>query len=250
MRTFLILFRKELKTFFYTPFGWVVVAFVILMNGISLSMAMKGFRDSAAQDSLVYVAFHTPVFWFYFLFIFPLLTMRSFAGEERGGTLETLLTAPVQTWQVVASKFSAAYLFYALLWLPTLLQLKLFELTTELPPAYDSGSVLGTYAILLLMGALFVAIGCFASALTSSQIIAGIITIFLLILQNFLGYVTVIWGENFPGAVIFNYVSNQQHLHYFSKGLLDTRPLAYYLSCAAFTLFLTYQVVDFRRWRK
>lgn len=250
MRTFLILFRKELKGFFYSPFGWVVIAFVILMNGISLSMAMKGFRDSAAQDSLVYVAFHSPVFWFYFLFIFPLITMRTFAGEERSGTLETLLTAPVRTWQVVLSKFAASYFFYALLWVPTLLQLKIFELTTHLPPAYNSGAVLGTYLIILLMGALFVAIGCLASALTSSQIIAGIITISLLILQNFLGYVTVIWGENFPGAQAFHYISNQQHLHYFAKGLIDSRPVVYYLSTAAFTLFLTYQLVDFRRWRK
>jgi ABC-2 type transport system permease protein len=126
----------------------------------------------------------------------------------------------------------------------------LFELTTELPPAYDGGAMLGTYAILLLMGGLFVAIGCLASALTSSQIIAGIITIFLLILQYLLGYVTVIWGENFPGAAAFHYISNQQHLHYFSMGVLDSRPIVYYLSSAAFILFLTYQVVDFRRWRK
>jgi len=250
MRTFLILFRKELKSFFFSPFGWVVMAFVVLMNGISLSMAMKGFRDSAAQDSLVYVAFHTPVFWFFFLFIFPLITMRSFAGEERSGTLETLLTAPVHTWQVVISKFSASYVFYALLWVPTLLQLKLFDLTTQLPPAYNGGAVLGTYSIILLMGGFFVAIGCLASSLTSSQIIAGILTIFLLILQNFLGYVTVIWGENFSGAGAFHYISNQQHLHSFAKGVLDSRPVVYYLSMAAFTLFLTYQVVDFRRWRK
>ena len=88
------------------------------MQGLSLSTAMKGFRDTPVKDSLVYVTFHTPLFWFYFLFIFPLITMRLFAEEERAGTLETLLTAPVRTWQVVLSKYAAAMIFYTVLWLP------------------------------------------------------------------------------------------------------------------------------------
>ena len=99
MRLFRILTLKELNGYFLTPFGWVILAFVTLMQGISLSTAMKGFRDTPVRDSLVYVTFHTPLFWFYFLFIFPLIT-----EEERSGTLETLLTAPVRTWQVVFSK--------------------------------------------------------------------------------------------------------------------------------------------------
>ena len=119
MRLFLILLRKELKGYFLTPFGWVVLAFVTVMQGSRLSTAMKGFRDTPVQDSLVYVTFHTPLFWFYFLFIFPLITMRLFAEEERTGTLETLLTAPVRTWQVVLSKYAAAMIFYTVLWIPS-----------------------------------------------------------------------------------------------------------------------------------
>jgi ABC-2 type transport system permease protein len=250
MRLFRILVLKELKGFFLTPFGWVVLVFVTLMQGISLSTAMKGFRDTPVKDSLIYVTFHTPLFWFYFLFIFPLITMRLFAEEERNGTLETLLTAPVRTWQVVASKYFAAMIFYALLWLPSLVQFKLFEWVTGLPPAWTGGALGGTFAVLMLMGAAFTAVGCFASALTSSQIIAGIITIGLLVIQYFVGYVTVIWGESFVGASLFHYISSQQHLHYFASGLFDSRPFVYYLSVTVFVLFLTYQVVDFRRWRK
>ena len=190
MRLFRILTFKELKGYFLTPFGWIVLAFVAVMQGVSLSTAMKGFRDTPVRDSLVYVTFHTPLFWFYFLFIFPLITMRLFAEEERSGTLETLLTAPVRTWQVVFS------------------------------------------------------------ALTSSQILAGILTIGLLVIQYFLGFVTIIWGESFAGAAFFHYISSQQHLHYFASGLFDTRPVVYFLSVAVFTLFLTYHVVDYRRWRR
>lgn len=250
MRLFHILTLKELKGYFLTPFGWVVLAFVTIMNGISLSSAMKGFRDTPVKDSLVYVVFHSPLFWFYFLFIFPLITMRLFSEEERTGTLETLLTAPVKTWQVVFSKYAAAMVFYTLLWVPAFVQFKMFEWTTQLPPAWTPGAMLGVFTILMLMGAAFTAVGCLASALTSSQIIAGIFTIGLLVIQYFLGFVTVIWGESFAGASLFHTISTQQHLHYFATGLFDTRPVIYFLSVAVFVLFLTYQVVDYRRWRR
>lgn len=250
MRSLLILYRKELKGFFLSPFGWVVLAFVIAMHGVSISTAMKGYRDTPLRESLVYVTFHHPIFWFYFLFIFPLLTMRLFAEEDRSGTLETLLTAPVRTSHVVLAKYAAAFTFYAFLWLPSLLQFKVFDWITGLPPAWSPGALTGAYLCLALMGALFLAVGCLASALTSSQIIAGIVTVGLLVIQYFLGYVTVIWGESFRGAAIFNHISGQQHLHYFCQGLIDSRPVAYYLSATVFMLFLTYQVVDFRRWRR
>lgn len=250
MRLFRILTLKELKSYFLTPFGWVVLAFVTIMQGISLSTAMKGFRDTPVKDSLVYVTFHTPLFWFYFLFIFPLITMRLFAEEERSGTLETLLTAPVKTWQVVFSKYTAAMIFYAVLWIPCVIQFKMFDWVTQLPPAWTPAALAGALSVILLMGAAFTALGCLASALTSSQIIAGILTIGLLVIQYFLGYVTVIWGESFAGAPFFHYISAQQHLHYFANGLFDTRPVVYYLSMAIFILFLTYQVVDYRRWRR
>ena len=250
MRLLRILTVKELKGYFLTPFGWVILAFVTVMQGVSLSTAMKGFRDTPVKDSLVYVAFHSPLFWFYFLFIFPLITMRLFAEEERAGTLETLLTAPVRSWQVVLSKYVAAMVFYSILWLPALVQFHLFVWLTDLPPAWPPGAMLGMAAVLLLMGSAFTAVGCLASALTSSQIIAGLITIGLLVIQYFLGFVTVIWGESFAGAAFFHYISSQRHLHYFASGLLDTRPVVYFLSVAVFVLFLTYQVVDFRRWKR
>jgi hypothetical protein len=91
------------------------------------------------------------------------------ADEERSGTLETLLTAPVRTWQVVLSKYIAAMVFYSLLWIPAYLQFKAFSWFTDIPPAYSEGALLGSFAILFLMGAAFTAIGCLASALTSSQ---------------------------------------------------------------------------------
>jgi len=250
MRLFRILTFKELKGFFLSPFGWVILGFVTVMQGLSLSTAMKGFRDTPVKDSLVYVTFHTPLFWFYFLFIFPLITMRLFAEEERSGTLETLLTAPVRSWQVVASKYTAAMIFYSILWIPAVIQFKMFDWVTGLPPAWTPGALLGALTIILLMGAAFTAVGCLASALTSSQITAGIFTVGILVILHFLGYVTTIWGNSFAGASLFDYISSRQHLHFFARGRFDSAPAIFYLSLAVFLLFLTYQVVDFRRWRR
>ncbi len=250
MRLLFIMLHKELKGYFFNLFGWVVFAFVTVMQGAALSTAMKGFRDSPSQDSLVYSVYNTTLFWFWFLFIFPLITMRLFAEEERSGTLEGLMTAPVRTWQVVLSKYGAAMSFYTLLWIPSFIQFRMYEWVTDIPPAYAPGAMAGAYAILLLMGAAFTAVGCLASALTSSQIVAGLLTILFLLIQFFLGYVTVIWGESFRAAPMFHYISSQEHLHYFTRGLLDTRPVVYYLSVTVFMLFITYQIIDYRRWRR
>ncbi|MFK7851464.1 MAG: ABC transporter permease [Akkermansiaceae bacterium] len=249
MRILRILTRKELSSYFLTPFGWVVLAFVVIMQGLSLSSAMKGFRDTPVKDSLVYVTFHTPLFWFYFLFIFPLITMRLFSDEERSGTMETLLTAPIRNWQVVASKYLAAMIFYIVLWIPAWFQFQAFSWFTDIPPAYSEGALWGSFLILFLMGTTFTAIGCLASSMTSSQIIAGIMTITILVIHYFLGFVTVIWGDSFAGAGFFQYISVQQHLHYFTNGLIDSRPAVYYLSMSVLFLFLTHQVIDLRRWK-
>lgn len=250
MRVFFILYRKELRGFLLNPLGWMVMAFVVVMNGVALSTAMKAFSDTPMTHSLVYVAMHTPVFWFYFLFIFPLLTMKLFADEQRSGTLETLLTAPVKTWQVVLSKYTAALTFYGLLWIPSYIQFQLYPWITGLPPAWNKGAMLGTYSILLLMGAFFLAIGCLASSLTSNSIVAAILTLGILVLHYFLGFVTTIWGENFAGAALFQFISTKQHMHYFCSGLLDSRVAVFYLSLALLTIFLTFHVLDFRRWRR
>jgi ABC-2 type transport system permease protein len=250
MRVFSILYRKELRSYLLNPLGWIVIAFVIIMHGISLSTAMKAFSDTPMANSLVYVSMHTPVFWFYFMVIFPLLTMKLFADEQRSGTLETLLTAPVKTWQVVLSKYCAVLTFYCLLWVPSYFQFQFYTWTTDLPPAWNNGSLIGTYAILFLMGAFFLAIGCLASSLTSNSIVAAIVTLGLLLLNYFLGFVTTIWGENFAGAALFNYISSKQHLHYFCSGLLDTRVVVLYLSLTVLILALTFHVLDFRRWRR
>ena len=112
------------------------------------------------------------------------------------------------------------------------------------------GEVVGTYTIIFLMGMAFTAVGCLASSLTSSQIIAGLLTICFLMILFFVGYVPVIWGGAFQGVGLFHYISCQEHLALFAKGFVDTRPLIYYPTLTFVILFLTYQLVDYRRWKR
>lgn len=226
------------------------MAFVVIMHGVCLSMAVKAFSDDAKTASMVFITFHSPLFWFYFLFIFPLITMRQFSDEQRSGTLETLLTAPVKTSQVVLAKYFACLVFYTLMWVPSVFQFYAFPWVTHYPAAWTGGTIVGAYMIIFLLGTFFIAIGCLCSALTSNAIVAAIFTIAVLVFHHFLGFVTVIWGESFAGAGFFNAISTQLHFQDFCSGLINSKVIVYYLSMAALTVFFTFHVLDLRRWRK
>lgn len=249
MANLFTIFRKELKGFFLSPFGWIVLGLITFMQGLSMSNAMKALQDAPIRENLVYLVFHMPHFWFYFLFIFPLITMRLFAEEERTGTLETMLTAPVTTWQLILGKYGATLVFYIILWIPAFVQFQLFSVLTDVPSPFNTGSLLAAFLLILLMGSFFIAIGCLASSLTSSQIIAGIVSVGLLVIHYFLGYVTLIYGDRFPAAPLFRYIASNEHLRNFTKGLIDSRACVYYLTMAALFLFLTHHVINHRRWR-
>ena len=249
MRTFRILYFKELKTYFLTPFGWLIMAFAALMQGLILSATIKSFSSEAQSESLVHINFNSPFFWFYFIFLFPVLTMRLFSEESRSGTLEGLLTAPVRTWQVVLSKFGAAFTCFAVLWIPAVIHFKLFTVITDIPAPFTNGELMGALIIVFLMGALFTAIGCLASVMTSSQIIAGVVCVGLLLFHFLLGLVTTFFGDQLAAAPLFDFISVQNHLQAFSRGIIDTRPFVYYLTTTAFVLLLTHHLLDYRRWK-
>ncbi len=244
------LIKKEFRSFVQSPLGWVIFAYTIFMQGICLSTAMKSLTDTPLVENLVYVTYHTPNFWFFFLFLFPLITMRAFAEEENSGTLECLLTTPLETRHLVMAKFFARLLFYMLLWVPGILVFCLFGFITDLATPFMREVVFTSHLYLLILGAYFISLGCFASSLTGNQIIAGILTIGFLIIQYFLGFVTLIWGEQFQAAELFKLFSVQNHLRNACRGILDTSPLMLYILLTFFTLLLTHHTVNYRRWKK
>ena len=259
LATLRTIYAKEIKGYLGMPFGWVILACTMGLQGFWLQGVIQ-VMSKAKDEGVMYYMLDNVNFWFFFIFIFPLVTMRCFAEEERHGTLEGLLTAPVTTTQIVLGKYLAAYTFYLILWLPMLLYPWMSELGnvyTRLRYDIDAtGTVeyrvadwFGPYSILALSGLFFVALGLFCSSLTRSQIIAGVLCTCLMITYYFMGHVPVLWGE-FPAAPAFHYLSITEQVSAFSRGLIDSRPLVLYVSATIFMLALTKRVVDYRRWRR
>ena len=251
MRTTLILFRREFSAFFLSPVAYIVIALVMVLNGFSFQAAMTVLETAPSEGSLVTWTFNSRWFWLFYFFIFPLITMRLFAEERKLGTWEALLTAPVRTSQVILAKFGAALAFYLILWIPSAANFFLFDAitggATELPP----GALFGSYLVIFLMGLFHVAIGCFASALTSNQIVAAI-TCFTLCLVHFLvGMFAVYLGQGMTiefGEFYF-YFATVEHIRTFTSGLIDTRPMVYYVTFTLLFLAFTHQVLEYRRWK-
>jgi len=235
--------------YFKSPFGWIVLVFLLIMQGICLASSLKTYQESPTSISLFYLEFTNQIFLFFFVFMFSLITMKVFAEEERIGTREPLMTAPVRTWQVLLGKYFATYTYYIILWLPLLLHVQIFEIVAGTPAPILWSEVFSTFLFLWISGAFFCAIGCLASSLTSSQIIAGIITTAIITFYIFLGFLTQKWGDTFIASKFFNYIAFDKHLLRFTRGIVDTRTIALYLSLAVFTLTVTHHVIDFRRWK-
>ncbi|MEI9959872.1 MAG: ABC transporter permease [Limisphaerales bacterium] len=176
--------------------------------------------------------------------------MRLFALEKFTGTFETLMTTPVSDLQVVMAKFTAAIVFYMIMWLPMLACLFIVRHFTNQPGALDAGTIGGMYLGIFLVGCLFMALGCLASALTNSQMAAAMISFVLGVSLFSLGFL----ASAIPSVVqwqsqVISYFGLFEQMHDFARGVVDTRTVVFYVSLTFFFLFLTLRVVESRRWK-
>src|ERR1700752_1322719 len=176
MRKFSTLLAREVRSYFYSPIAYIVLVFFLLVSGVDFYFQISYMNQRPLTYSVQEAFFNSVFFWFAFVLIFPLITMRLFAEEFKLGTIEPLMTAPVRDWQVVLAKFGGALIFYIILWLPTLLYFVFFEKITNQSAAAAPGAYWGSYLILLLLGMFYLSVGCLASVLTKNQIIAAIIS--------------------------------------------------------------------------
>jgi len=252
MRVYLTLVRRELGGFFASFSGYLIIASVLLLLGLSLTDMLAKLNDDphgtmAPLTELIYSTFY---FWLILLLSAPVITMRSFAYEKGSGTYETLMTTPVSDLQVVLAKFSGALLFYILTWLPLTGCLAVVHYVTREPTLLDPWTTASTFSGIVLMGCFYISLGCFASALTRSQIIAAMISLviglglFILSLRSLVPAPSIDWA-----ARVFSYISVVEHMEDFARGLMDTRHVVFYLSLTLFFLFLTLKVVESRRWK-
>lgn len=250
MRKFLILWRREVAVYFRSPMAYVILFFFLLLTGFNFWSVLTAMNTSPTAVTVVEAYFNTVFFWFAFVLPFPLITMRLFAEEYKLGTIEPLMTAPVRDLQVLLAKYFGAVFFYAVLWAPTALYFLIFQWQTRLAPASSPGSLLGAYAMLLLIGLFYISIGCLASALTRNQVVAAIISFAAIVLMFSWGFLTRLFPNVSQLLRDFSdYFSPLNHLALFSQGLFDTRPIVFYLSLTFAVLFFTYQVFQFRRWK-
>src|SRR3954466_16224973 len=164
MRKFYTLLSREVRSYFYSPIAYVVLLFFLFVAGADFYFQLSFMNGKPVSYSVEEAFFNSIFFWFAFVLIFPLITMRVFAEEFKLGTIEPLLTAPVRDWQVVLSKFFGTLIFYLVLWLPTALYFLFFEKVTHQTAAGSWGAYWGSYLLLLLLGSFYLSIGCFASA--------------------------------------------------------------------------------------
>lgn len=243
-------FNRELKAYFSSVLAWVLVSVYLLIVGVIVAfsiedfadismMAMQGGRPANAMEQLVPPLLITMAFLL--LFFLPLLTMRLFAEERRSGTLDLLLTYPLTEAQILAGKFMASLTVVGMMLAFTLSGFVMLGRLTPLDwPVLGIG-----YLGLLLLSAAFLAFGMWASSLTSSQLVAAVLTY---------GGLLVLWilsGIDRSGALKerFGDLSALAHLTNMSKGVLDTQDLVYFLALATLFLFLTARVLESRKWR-
>ena len=250
MRNFFILLDREVKSYFYSPIAYIVLFFFLIVTGFNFYISVSLLNRGPSEVTVVEAFFNTVPFWIAYLLVFPLITMRSFAEEFKMGTIETLMTAPVRDWEVVLAKFFGTVVFYIILWLPSALYFVIFEWITKTQAAHALGAYVGSYLLLLLMGMFYLSIGCLASVLTGNQIIAAVISFCIITFLLFAGLLSFIVLSMTPvlrDAV--GYFSAIEHMGTFSKGVIDSRPIAYYITMTIFMLVLTHQAFQFRRWK-
>ena len=237
---------RELRAYFVSPLAYVILTFMLLINGGVFALIISHLNDPLASGLSPFELFFggTFLFWLMLLAIVPILTMRLIAEERRSGTLESLMTSAVSESQVVLGKYLAALAFYTFLWLPT----AAYAVIVGRYSTVDWGPVAGGYLGVFLIGALFLAIGVFGSSLTKNQIVAALVTFAILIGLFILIFLDGLLTGSTAKTVLghFNVV---EHMSEFNKGIVDTRRLVYYLSATFLFLFLATRMLAAKKWR-
>ncbi len=240
------LMLKEIRSFLNSVTGYLVIIVYLLVNGFVLWLFPGAFNilegSYASIDSLFIIS---P--WV-FMFLIPAITMRMFADEKRGGTMELLLTKPLTDMQIILSKFSAGVILVLLSLLPTIIYyFSVYQLGNPVGNI-DSGGAWGSYIGLLFLGASYVSIGVFASSLTENQIVSFLIALFLC-LAMFIGFDQLAEVGNFAESSLFilNLGINEHYIS-MSRGVVDSRDIVYFISVIAIFVLATQVVIQSRKW--
>ena len=229
------IFWKEVKSYFYSPIAYVLIGLFIVLTSIFFTfgnlLSMSGNFNGVLGNAIVFL-----------VFIIPILTMKIMAEDRKNGTEVLLLTSPASLTSIVVGKFLASYFVYVVLTAITFIYpIVLLAFGGQFTP-----SMVGGYIGFLLLGAAFISVGIFASALTESQVIAAVIGVVSLFVMYIAGSISTSIG----GVVgkILDWFSLLNRYDDFSNGILGLTPVVYYLSFVGVFLFLTVRIIEKRRW--
>ena len=256
MNVVLTTLKRELMAYFFSPVAYVIAVLFYLFRGLEIAGLTRTYETFPREvDGFTTNYIFQASTNFMIVLVPPILTMRCFAEEKRSGSLEVLLTAPVRELEIVLGKWLAALTFFAAIWLPTGLLLWVLTWSPFLASPLPFGPAFTSYVGLFVLGAMLLAVGCFTSSLTDNQLLASLsamlFNIALLALPG-------LANEHLPRAAADSAVARTlleqtnvyDHLqNWFTRGLIDTGHLAFYLGGAAFFLFLTVKALESRKWR-
>ena len=247
MRNIWTIARREYKHYFISPIAYIVAFTIILSVGIVFALNIlqanqPGQYGGYAPDTRII----TGPMIFLFVLSAPALTMRLLAEEQRTGTMETLLTAPLRDWELVTGKWLGAFLFMLTLIAITLIFS--FILHQVITPGIDQGLMISSYHGVILVIAAFLGIGVGISALFSNQLAAFFTTLITLVI---LWWLIGAPANLFPaGSDLFRYLDMQGHFYdTLNRGIINLSDVIYYLSLTALGLFTGSMAVEIRRWR-
>ena len=242
MKHFFTLLGHEVRMLLVNPGTYLAAMLFLLFMGFIFTSILENYSKTPQELSPANVFFQS--FWFPVLFMVPLLTMKCLAEERRLGTIETLLTTPVTTTEVVLGKYGAAYLLYLTLWAATGGFFYILYKFIGDARFIDTGPLFGGYLFVAVSGLFFIALGVFASSLSRNQAVAGILC--------FVFLVAVIGGTNYLGESAWmnrdifeplkqavDYSRVIAHRDDFTRGVVDTRQLLFYASGSVLALIFS-----------
>lgn len=231
------IFKRELRSYFSSPIGYVCIAILAALYGFFYFMVMA-YGSSSYIPSVVY----NTMFSFSMLVI-PIITMRSMTDDQKNKTDQILLTAPVGVTAIVLGKFLACFVVF--FGASTLGLLPAVAMSTFSSPSW--GEILGNYIGTLLYGGAMISIGVFISSLTVSQIIAAIgtfaVSVLLMFIDNLASSIS-----NAAASAVVGWISFSNRYNVFTRGLFSVPSLVFFLSVMAVFVFLTARRLESRRW--
>jgi ABC-2 type transport system permease protein len=229
------IFRRELRSYFNSPIAYVFIVVFLAIIGwfFTSSLFLANIASMQVVFGLVPAAF---------LFFVPAITMRLVAEERKSGTLELLTTKPVRDVEIVLGKFLAAWTLLAVTLLPTLA----YCITLMMLGDLDLGPVITGYVGLLLMGAVYIGIGIFASSLTENQIVALVLSFLMVFALFMLDKILIYMPEGFASTLEF--LGIDFHFSNVARGVIDSRDVVYFGSLLGFTLMLATVSLERRKW--